>query len=248
MIYITGDTHRKFERIEELCSFVDTTKENDMIIILGDNGINFLGPHKDKIIKKKLQRLPITIACVRGNHDQRPSKKIYHEEWCYGGEYEHRWAGRFLVEDDFPSLLFMQDGGYYHLGDYQALAIGGAYSIDKWKRLREQYEGFKNQRWFPDEQLTVAEREKILSELKSVRQSGTDVNLVLSHTCPLRYMPYEALDYTVSRSTIDNSMEKWMDEVYDLLPSHCKWMCGHFHINKVIDNMRFIFEGIIALR
>ena len=39
MIYLTGDMHGDFERIEDFCSLEYTTKE-DVLIILGDAGIN----------------------------------------------------------------------------------------------------------------------------------------------------------------------------------------------------------------
>ena len=41
MFYITGDTHRDFKRIKLFCKENSTTKE-DVIIILGDVGVNFL--------------------------------------------------------------------------------------------------------------------------------------------------------------------------------------------------------------
>lgn len=41
-IYLTGDTHGRFERIECFCKDNDTTPD-DLLIILGDAGINILG-------------------------------------------------------------------------------------------------------------------------------------------------------------------------------------------------------------
>jgi len=40
MIYLTGDIHGDFSRIEQFCEENETTKE-DVRIILGDAGINF---------------------------------------------------------------------------------------------------------------------------------------------------------------------------------------------------------------
>lgn len=42
MIYITGDTHGRFERIEDFCQRFQTSHD-DILIILGDAGINFSG-------------------------------------------------------------------------------------------------------------------------------------------------------------------------------------------------------------
>ena len=41
MIYITGDTHGSFERVESFCERMKTKRE-DILIILGDAGIIFI--------------------------------------------------------------------------------------------------------------------------------------------------------------------------------------------------------------
>ena len=41
MIYITGDTHRDFDRILEFCDAIGTSQEEDVMIVLGDAGINY---------------------------------------------------------------------------------------------------------------------------------------------------------------------------------------------------------------
>ena len=51
MIYITGDTHGQFERIENFCRRYGTGKD-DVMIILGDAGINFSGGLRDQIKKE----------------------------------------------------------------------------------------------------------------------------------------------------------------------------------------------------
>ena len=48
MIYITGDTHRDFYRLN-----IINKNENDMLIILGDVGINYYLNKDDKKIKEK---------------------------------------------------------------------------------------------------------------------------------------------------------------------------------------------------
>lgn len=40
MIYLTGDTHGRFERIGSFCDRMQTSRD-DILIILGDAGINF---------------------------------------------------------------------------------------------------------------------------------------------------------------------------------------------------------------
>ncbi len=71
MIYITGDTHGRFERVEAFCRHFQTSHD-DILIILGDAGINFSGARYDSLKKRLLESLPITIFAIHGNHEQRP--------------------------------------------------------------------------------------------------------------------------------------------------------------------------------
>ena len=67
MIYITGDPHGDFRNIARFCKKMQTSKE-DVLIILGDAGINYYGPEQDKRKKKYLESLPITIeTCAISN-------------------------------------------------------------------------------------------------------------------------------------------------------------------------------------
>ena len=102
MIYITGDTHGSFERVENFCQRFNT-KNDDIMIILGDAGINFSGPRYDRLKKRQLEELPITIFAIHGNHEQRPFTIESYKEQVWNG-------GMVYYEEEFPSILFAKDG------------------------------------------------------------------------------------------------------------------------------------------
>ncbi len=80
-VYLTGDTHRDFNRIFEFCEDYGTTEE-DILVILGDAGINYYCDYRDRELKSELTKLPITLLCVHGNHEERPFELGYDEmEW-----------------------------------------------------------------------------------------------------------------------------------------------------------------------
>ena len=138
MIYITGDTHGRFERIENFCQMNSTSKD-DIMIILGDAGINFSGPMYDSVKKKLLEELPITIFSIHGNHEQRP--------YTIDGYEEKQWhGGTVYVEEEYPSLLFAKDGEIFDLDGKKTIVMGGAYSIDKAIRIAYGWG------WWEDEQ------------------------------------------------------------------------------------------------
>ena len=79
MIYLTGDTHGRFERIGAFCDRMRTDRD-DILIILGDAGINFHADARDILRKEYLARLPVTLFCIHGNHERRPeSLGVYAE-------------------------------------------------------------------------------------------------------------------------------------------------------------------------
>lgn len=110
-----------------------------MLIILGDAGINYYGSKKDALLKQVLSELPLTIFCIHGNHEQRPTAKKGYEEQLFCG-------GIVLVQPEYPNLLFAVDGEVYDFLGKNCLAIGGAYSVDKEYRLARGWG------WWPDEQ------------------------------------------------------------------------------------------------
>ena len=50
MAYITGDTHRDFDRVEKFCEENGTTAD-DVLIILGDAGINYYLDRDDEVLR-----------------------------------------------------------------------------------------------------------------------------------------------------------------------------------------------------
>lgn len=64
------------------------------------------------------------------------------------------------MEDAFPNLLFARDGEVYDLDGRQAIAIGGAYSVDKNLRL------MAGANWFENEQPDATIRSRVEAVLE----------------------------------------------------------------------------------
>lgn len=226
MIYVTGDTHGKFKRVKDFCERFQTSKE-DILIILGDASINYHLNERNRLIKRYLATLPITLLCVHGNHEARPfAINTYREiEWHGGKAY---------IEDDYPSIIFAKDGEIYCLNGKRTLVVGGAYSVDKWFRIAVGLPWFENEQ--PDEEI------KFRVE-NNLERACWNVDVVLSHTCPLKYLPTEAFLTGINQESVDQSTEIWLDSLEQRL-TYKRWYCGHFHIEKSIDKLRFMFNDI----
>ena len=84
MVYITGDIHGDVQHIRNAIAKYTIT-ENDIIVILGDVGMNYYGRHGDRQRKKKLNKLGVPILCIHGNHEMRPFTipSYLHTSFCF---------------------------------------------------------------------------------------------------------------------------------------------------------------------
>lgn len=229
MVYITGDTHKRFKRIADFCERMETTTD-DIMIILGDAGINFSGGERDRYDKEFLSCLPITLFCIHGNHEMRPYE--------IPGYKETEWHGGIVYQEEkYPNILFAKDGEIYDIAGKKTIAIGGAYSVDKEWRLK------MNAGWWESEQPSEEIKKYVESQLKKV---NWNVDVVLSHTTPWKYEPRETFIKSLDQSKVDDSTERWLDTIEEKL-NYSKWYAGHFHIEKKIDKLQIMFEQIDAL-
>lgn len=240
-LFITGDCHGGFYGVAKFCETHKTTKD-DVLIVLGDAGINYYVKHrknheflryKDQPrsirLKETLNTLPLTLFCIQGNHEARPEG--------IDGYITKTWnGGEVYLQENYPNILFAKDGETYDFNGMKTLVLGGAYSVDKFYRLSVGWA------YFPEEQMSKEAMDKVREKVKE----DTCYDLVLSHTCPHIYEPVEAyLDY-VDQSNIDKTTEKFLDEIEENI-QYKRWFCGHWHIEKDVDKIEFLFNSIIEL-
>lgn len=229
MIYITGDTHGDFHRVVRFCE-VTRTKRSDILIILGDAGINFSGSAAEERRKDVLAKLPVTLFAIHGNHERRPSTIPAYKEYLWHG-------GTVYAEPERPNIVFAKDGEFYDLDGRSAVALGGAYSVDKYYRLIYGYP------WFEDEQPSA--EIKAYAERK-LEEHGWKADIVLSHTTPLKFEPTEVFMSGLDQSTVDTSTEEWLDTIEERL-DYRRWYAGHFHTNKHDGKLTILFEDFEVL-
>jgi len=227
MIHYTGDIHGNPTDIVAYAEEHNLSKD-DVLVLLGDVGANYYGNRRDNICKADLATIKAPVLCVHGNHERRPE--------TVGGYNMKEWCGGMVwYEDAFPNLLFARDGEIFDLEGTKHLVIGGAYSVDKYYRLMRRYH------WFPDEQPSAEIKAYVESQLRK-----HDIDVIISHTCPYKYEPREAFLSGIDQSSVDDSTERWLDEIEESA-DYKAWLCGHWHINKRIDKLYFLFSDVITL-
>lgn len=229
MIYMTGDTHGSFERVARFTKKMQTDVD-DILVILGDAGLNFYLNNRDWKTKNYVNQLPITTFCIHGNHEARPQTiPSYIEKEFHGG--------KVLFEPEFPNILFAIDGEVFDFDGLKCLVIGGAYSVDMKYRLK------LRRPWWPDEQPSAEIKRRVERRL---RELDYKVDVVLSHTCPLHFQPREMFLPFFNQSAVDTSTEEWLEEIEAKL-NYRKWYFGHYHTTKRQDKYQIMFEDFDVL-
>lgn len=227
-ILMTADMHGSWKPIRDLYETMlkkQPLTEDDVLIILGDFGANFFFNHRDTEYKKKLGKYKITYFIIRGNHEERPS--ICMNKNPNAWHMEEFWGNQVYVENDYPYIKYALDmPAKYEIPTAQSdsiktLVLPGAYSVDKYVRLAN------NWGWFPQEQCNEEE----MAAGVTLAQSDS-YDLVLSHTCPIIYEPTDLFLSVVDQSTVDKTTERWLGGIeYNL--NYKLWAFGHFHSLRV---------------
>ena len=233
-VFITGDKHGQLHTVTRFCEKVGTTID-DTLIILGDVGLNLYGEKSDRALKTYASKLPITLFCIRGNHEARPSDFGY---------YKLKWFDKYSCfcywDSNYPNILFPKDGTCW-INNYRCLICGGAYSVDKEYRLENEWF------WNPSEQLSEKEKTDLIL---SVSQSP-NYDYVFSHTAPLSLEPTWLFIPSIDQSKVDKSMEKFLQTIYDKIEKTStfkKWFFGHYHYDcNINDKAILLYDSFIEL-
>lgn len=218
---IRGDCHGDFTWLNARMFRILNPKDY-AIIILGDVGFNTGNTFRDDMKKEYASQFGYSIYCVRGNHEVRPENVEGMERIWDSNVQANVW-----YESTHPLIRYFDNYGIYYLKtedrEYRTLVIGGAYSVDKYYRLKN------NLLWWEDEQLS--DKEKVDAEML-IRQTSKHFDLVLSHTCPYSWEPRDLFLPCVDQSTVDNSMELWLENIEKDIDWNI-WLWAHFHCDRI---------------
>lgn len=243
-VYLIGDLHGSWKPVRDFyqrnpqIAKAAAANEQNILILLGDAGLNFFFNHRDEQFKEKLGKYPFTYFVIRGNHEERPTNCALNnpEAW----DIDKFFGGTVLVEKQYPYIKYAMDyvNMYYIPYDidyldpdnpedddieitkyYKTLVIPGAYSVDKYKRLQMGWS------WFKDEQLDAKEQ---ADGIELLNRHNWKCDLVLSHTCPCIYEPTDLFLSVVDQSMVDKTMERYLGSIeYQL--DYRAWCWGHYH-------------------
>ena len=201
---------------------------------LGQRGSGLLG-----LVAKRFRDVDIVAVCdVYEDRVQAAIEKNFQRSGNTAVGYNNH---KDLLADENVQIVIISASWEDHIplaiesmraGKVTALEVGGAYSVDK---VRRQLWG---DGWWEDEQ--PSEEIKQFVE-QQVRVKAFDV--ILSHTCPLKYVPIEMFLPGIDQRKVDSSTEEWLD-IIEEMADYKAWYCGHWHVDKRVDRMHFLFREL----
>lgn len=222
MLYITGDTHGKYDPFLSRLRTYSLSKE-DTVIVCGDFGFVWDIPQY-RYFLAKLTAAPFTIAFVDGNHEDFYLLNTFPIINWNGGNV-HKIAG---------NIYHLMRGQCFEIEGKSFFTMGGAYSIDRATRI----EGVS---WWREE-LPTDEEYKIAEE--TLKQCGYTVDYVLTHDIP-KFAIYE-LGFSPDEN--GTKLTEYFDLLYEKMKFK-KWFAGHYHVNRLVhENLQILFDDVALLR
>lgn len=235
LVFAIGDIHGNFDILRK--TIKKHKLKNFVGFVCGDFGVgfNYYDPTIEKTEKRQLSGLNtflknrnVMLYVIAGNHDN---------PMFFDGNH------------DFTNIIFMKSYDVVNVNGYNYLGIGGAISVDRnmnynfpdkygrpWPGRKE---GFN---WWKDEK--VVYKKDILNDL-------TDIDFVLTHTCPDFVYPNILDIFVMKWIQYDPKLEKElaaerkiMNRVYNTLKKKNTikaWYYGHFHTShfQVHESTKF---------
>lgn len=157
--------------------------------------------------------------------------------------YDEEVQGLVYIENKFPNIKYFVDGENYFINGHHCLVIGGAYSVDKYHRIKlAKVYGKESTGWFAEEQLTAAEMRTIEIDTKN-----ETFDFIFTHTCPYSWQPTDLFIKGIDQSLVDNTMELWMDKLKDNFTWNI-WCFGHYHEDRAeLPNCEMFYKRIEPL-
>lgn len=224
MIYITGDTHIPVN-IKKLNAknFPEQRElsKNDYVIICGDFGGVWENSKSDLYWLKWLNTRNFTTLFVDGNHENFELLNTYEVVNFCGGK-AHKIADK---------IYHLMRGEIFQIDGKSFFAFGGAESHDKEYRTT-------GKTWWDDEMPSVDEYE---TGIKNLIKTNWSVDYVITHCGPT------SIQQIVAPQLNKNELTEFFENIMSKL-TYKKWFCGHYHVNKTIDDKHCIlYNEIIKL-
>jgi Icc-related predicted phosphoesterase len=218
IIHAIGDVHGEWNHLNK---HIDIYKP-DILFICGDFGWwpHFHGSTKFDGSGKPWNQYGII----------NPSTKIY---WCDGNHENHDDLDNLVSKHGIIPIEIMKDvyymprGSVLTINNKNVLFFGGANSIDKNSRIQ-------GVTWWPQEVISY-------TDFQRIGDIYTEIDVVVSHTCPESVFDHDAFKKKVSHYELENDPSRTALQAILEIYHPSVWVSGHWHdnMNMQINNTSF---------
>ena len=248
MIYITGDTHSDFLRLEEdKFPIQNEMTKDDYVIICGDFG--GVWTFKEESSREKywldwLNERNFTTLFVDGNHEN--YTRLYNDYQV------KKWHGG-KVHKIRDSVLHLMRGELFDIDGKKIFAFGGAKShdiqdgilnLDEEEKIYEfrkrgAYFRIRDFSWWDLELPTEEEMKNGINNLEKVNYK---VDYIVSHCCPTNIQAVLG-GGLYKKDYLTDYLQKISEKL-----EFKKWYIGHYHDNKQVNEQYvLLYEDIVPL-
>ena len=183
MIYLISDLHG--ETSEGLSRYISDYRSGDLLIILGDVGLNFENTDKNRKFTEYFLSIDKPIAFVEGNHENHSYLNSFSEEvWCGG-----------VINRLTEHVVRLKRGNIFTIENKTLFVMGGCKSSPKWKEM-----GL----WFDGEEPSA---EEIALAYANLQRRENRVDYVLTH----KYHPDMRSDVPLTLDGLKEYIDKNVD-------------------------------------
>ena len=246
-VYVTGDTHGEFRRLErEYFPEQANMTRGDHVIVCGDFGGVWNGEPQDAEKLDFLESLPFTTLWVCGNHEN--FDELYGRpvvEWNGGKVHRIR-----------PHVLHLMRGQVFTIEGRSFFTMGGASSIDvrdgildpdepdfalRYWALRQRNAAFrvKHLSWWEQELPSAGE---YAEARRNLERAGHKVDFIITHCAP-----DSVQDVLTGGRCLHDPLTAFLEEVREKT-SFRYWLFGHYHRNaRIGENFAALYERIARI-
>ncbi len=217
--------HRDLSGIIKFCKKEKTVRD-DIMIILGDAGINYYGDRRDERLKKKLSGVKVTFLLLQGDKDNPPENIKSYEPVIFN-------KGLALFQPEYPNILCSFMGEIYILHKMNTLVIGESMNCDTFENTPE------TEFWGYDGEIGAAAKKRVEDKISRL---GGKVDVILSHTLPYSVIPHQMKEDIPPVKNF--STERWLDRIRSKSDFR-HWFSGHWPVNKKIGKTEMLYDRIV---
>ena len=218
MIYVTGDLHGEYERMET--RKLRKLTENDCLIVCGDFGFLWDDSKREKALLKKISEKRFKTLFVEGTHENFSLLNRLPVSELFGGR----------VQQAEKNVFHLMRGEIYTIENKTFFTFGGGESTDKELRM-------ENGTWWKEEQPTM---EEMAYAVENLDAAGRKVDYIITHQPSMTHMALADRRCTIS------PLSTFFDELSRNV-HYKRWYFGSLHKNKRMPKAHCLFTDIVRI-